>query len=155
MLLNAAGKVWVGRRTDSPGGIEGDWSGWWQMPQGGIDAGEDPAKAALRELHEETSAQSAEIIAEAPEWYHYDFPDEIMARARGGKFRGQTQKWFAVRFTGPDSEIDIAAPPGHEAEFDQWRWAEMEELVGLIIPFKRGVYEQVVAAFSHLASPDT
>lgn len=150
MLLNAQNKVWVGRRLDAPGGPGGDWSGWSQMPQGGIDEGEPPAAAARRELHEETSVTSAEIIAEAPYWFDYDFPPELMNRPISNKFRGQTQKWFAMRFTGPESEIDISAPDGHDAEFDAWRWAAMDELPELIVPFKRDVYVSVVKAFSHL-----
>jgi len=146
--------VWVGRRGDAPNAIGGNQDNWWQMPQGGIDTGEAPDEAALRELHEETSVNSARIIAEAPEWYSYDFPGEVLKTVRGGKFRGQTQKWFAVRFTGTDDEIDIAAPAGHKPEFDQWRWAGMDELVDMIIPFKRDVYKQVVAAFSNIRRSD-
>lgn len=150
MLLNAENKVWVGRRVDTPNNLEGNWTGWSQMPQGGIDAGENPAAAAVRELHEETSIISAEIIAEAPDWLNYDFPPEVMANGIGRKFRGQTQKWFAMRFTGQENEIDISAPAGHTAEFDDWRWSDMQELPDLIIPFKRDVYLKVVAAFAHL-----
>jgi len=150
MLLNQDNKVWVGRRLDAPGNIEGNWTGWSQMPQGGIDAGEDPATAARRELYEETSVTSAEFIEEASEWYAYDFPPEIMNRSIASKFCGQEQRWFAMRFTGHDSEIDISAPDGHSAEFDAWKWVGMNELVDLIIPFKRSVYEKVVKAFAHL-----
>ncbi len=145
MTLNARGDVWVGRRIGSPNqqrdGLPG---GWWQMPQGGIDAGEDPAAAAVRELAEETGMRSVAIIAESPAWYPYDLPPELLGRTWGGKYRGQTQKWFAMRFTGADSEIDIAAKPDHDAEFDQWRWASLDELLTIIVPFKRGVYEQVL-----------
>ncbi len=152
MLLNAQNKVWIGRRVDTPTNLEGDWTGWSQMPQGGIDAGEDPAAAAVRELHEETSVTSAEIIAEAPDWLNYDFPPEIMSKGIRERYRGQTQRWFAMRFTGLESEIDISAPEGHTAEFDDWRWADMNELPDLIIPFKRDVYVQVIRAFAHLTS---
>ena len=106
--------------------------------------------AALRELAEETAVTSAEIIAESSRWYNYDLPEHLIGKSWNGKYRGQTQKWLALRFTGDDSEIDLA-PPGHKQEFDQWRWAHMDELMDLIVPFKRQVYEQVLAEFRHLA----
>jgi putative (di)nucleoside polyphosphate hydrolase len=151
MVLNRDGLVWIGRRPDAPAEPEGPGA-WWQMPQGGIDASEDPAKAALRELEEETGIRSVEIIAESPGWYAYDLPEELRPRAWGGRYRGQTQKWFAVRFTGADEEVALVRT-GHDQEFDQWRWADIGELVGLIVPFKRGVYEQVVRDFAPLARP--
>jgi putative (di)nucleoside polyphosphate hydrolase len=147
MLLNPEGLVWIGRRVDK---FNDEGKGrWWQMPQGGIDKDEDAGKAALRELTEETSITSAELIAEAPRWYNYDLPDHLMGKSWNGKYRGQTQKWFALRFTGDESEINLK-PPGHKPEFDQWRWARMNEVAALIVPFKRQVYEQVIAAFRHL-----
>jgi putative (di)nucleoside polyphosphate hydrolase len=151
VLLNAQGRVFMGRRKSDAGPehVEGEYA--WQMPQGGIDPGEDPYHAALRELYEETNVRSAELLAEAPDWYRYDLPLEVLERSWRGRYRGQTQKWFALRFTGEESEIDIASPAGHKPEFDAWRWERMERLPELIIPFKRGVYEQVVAAFRHLA----
>ena len=149
MLLNRDNLVWIGRRADMPN-PEGDGQ-WWQMPQGGIDKGEDPRHAALRELAEETSVRSATIAAEAPEWYRYDLPEQLIGKSWGGRYRGQTQKWFAARFTGEDSEIDLK-PPGHKQEFDQWRWARMDEMLDLVVPFKRAVYEKVIAAFRHLES---
>jgi putative (di)nucleoside polyphosphate hydrolase len=150
MLLNRQGLVWVGRRFQKQ---NDDGVGhWWQMPQGGIDMGEDPAVAARRELEEETAVRSAEIIAEAPGWYNYDLPEHLIGLSWKGKYRGQTQKWFAMRFTGQDSEINLA-PPGHKQEFDQWRWAKMDEMIDLIVPFKKPVYEQVTAAFRHLGQP--
>ncbi len=150
MLLNAQGLVWIGRRFQKQ---NDDGVGhWWQMPQGGIDAGEEPAIAAMRELEEETAVRSAEIIAEAPDWYNYDLPEHLIGHSWKGKYRGQTQKWFAMRFTGPDSEINLA-PPGHKQEFNQWRWAKMNEMLDLIVPFKKPVYEKVVAAFRHLGQP--
>ena len=150
MLLNKQGLVWIGRRFQKQ---NDDGVGhWWQMPQGGIDAGEDPAVAAARELEEETAVRSAEIIAEAPDWYNYDLPEPLIGLSWKGKYRGQTQKWFAARFTGQDSEINLA-PPGHKQEFDQWRWAKMSEVVDLIVPFKKPVYEKVIAAFRHLGQP--
>ena len=150
MLLNPQGLVWVGRRFQKQ---NDDGVGhWWQMPQGGIDGNEDPAAAALRELEEETAVRSAEIIAEAPGWYNYDLPDQLIGKSWKGKYRGQTQKWFAARFTGQDSEINLA-PPGHKQEFDQWRWVKMHEVIDAIVPFKKPVYEQVIAAFRHLGQP--
>jgi putative (di)nucleoside polyphosphate hydrolase len=150
MLLNPQGLVWVGRRFQKQ---NDDGVGhWWQMPQGGIDGNEDPAAAALRELEEETAVRSAEIIAEAPGWYNYDLPEHLIGQSWKGKYRGQTQKWFAARFTGNDSEINLA-PPGHKQEFDQWRWVRMNEVIDAIIPFKKPVYEQVIAAFRHLGQP--
>jgi putative (di)nucleoside polyphosphate hydrolase len=149
MLLNRQGLVWVGRRFQKQ---NDDGVGhWWQMPQGGIDAGEDTAVAAIRELEEETAVRSAEIIAEAPGWYNYDLPEHLIGLSWKGRYRGQTQKWFAARFTGQDSEINLAQP-GHKQEFDQWRWAKMDEIVDIIVPFKKPVYEQVVKAFRHLGS---
>jgi putative (di)nucleoside polyphosphate hydrolase len=149
MLLNKAGLVWIGRRADKQND-EGTGQ-WWQMPQGGIDKGEDPREAVLRELYEETSVRSAEIIAEAPDWYNYDLPDHLIGKSWNGRYRGQTQKWFALRFTGEESEIDLH-PPGHKQEFDAWRWVRIDEISQLIVPFKRAVYEQVIAAFRHLAA---
>jgi putative (di)nucleoside polyphosphate hydrolase len=152
-LLNRDGLVFVGRRR-SEAGADPVADGYaWQMPQGGIDAGETPHEAAVRELREETGVRSAELLAEAPEWYAYDLPSFVAGRAWRGRYRGQTQRWFAFRFTGPDEEIDIRHPSGGKPEFDAWRWERMDRLPALIIPFKRPVYEKVVAAFRHLAAP--
>ncbi len=150
MLLNPQGLVWIGRRFQKQN-VDGVGH-WWQMPQGGIDANEDPAAAALRELEEETAVRSAEIIAEAPGWYNYDLPEHLIGKSWKGKYRGQSQKWFAARFTGEDSEINLA-PPGHKQEFDQWRWVRMHEVTDAIVPFKKPVYEQVITAFRHLGQP--
>jgi len=151
MVLNRAGQVWIGRRHDAPGEPEGPGA-WWQMPQGGIDEQEDPAKAALRELEEETGIRSVEIIAESPTWYLYDLPEYLRPKAWGGRYRGQKQKWIVMRFSGPDTEIALERP-GHKPEFDAWRWAGIDELVGLIVPFKRAVYEKVVRDFATFVRP--
>jgi putative (di)nucleoside polyphosphate hydrolase len=152
MLLNRDGRVFVGRRRAESGPDQVSEAYAWQMPQGGIDRGEDPYRAALRELYEETNVRSVALLAEAPEWYAYDLPSFVAGRAWKGRYRGQTQKWFAFEFTGDEGEIDIRRPAGgrHRPEFDEWRWEAMERLPELIIPFKRPVYEKVVAAFSGL-----
>ena len=136
-----------------PGEPEGPGA-WWQMPQGGIDDREAPQPAALRELYEETGIVSVRIIAESPAWYSYDLPENLRPKAWGGRYVGQRQKWFAARFTGEEAEIQLQRP-GHTAEFDAWRWARIDELVGLIVPFKRSVYAGVVHEFAHLAAPET
>lgn len=149
MVINRDGLVWVGRRADVPGDAEGRGT-WWQMPQGGIDPGEEPATAARRELFEETAIVSAEQIGETSKWLTYDLPDHLIGVAWGGKYRGQKQKWFAFRFTGDDSEINIVPPKG-EPEFVAWRWAAADDLLDLIVPFKREVYRDVLAEFAPLA----
>jgi putative (di)nucleoside polyphosphate hydrolase len=149
MLLNRDGRVFIGRRIDGPEHVDLEHS--WQMPQGGIDPGEDPWRAALRELREETNIRSVERLGEIAEWLRYDIPRELVGQAWKGKYRGQTQKWYALRFTGPDNEIDVLHPAGgHEPEFFEWRWEPMRNLPDLIIPFKRKVYERVVAEFEYL-----
>ncbi|UUP17507.1 RNA pyrophosphohydrolase [Nitratireductor thuwali] len=153
MVLNDAGDVWAGRRIVEPKGEMDGATMLWQMPQGGIDEGEDPLEAAKRELYEETGMKSVSLLAEAPGWINYDLPEHLIGIALKGKFRGQTQKWFAFRFEGDESEIEINPPPGgHEPEFDAWAWKPMDALPGLIVPFKRRLYEDVVAAFRHLAA---
>ncbi len=144
MLFGPDGRVWVGDRTDTPGNH-------WQMPQGGIDEGESPREAALRELREEIGTGKAEIVAEYPDWLKYDLPPEISRRIWGGRYRGQMQRWFALRFTGRDEDIRLDR---HTREFETWKWEDIERLPDLVIGFKRDIYEKVVAAFRHLARPD-
>ncbi len=150
MVLNREGRAFIGRRIGGPEHVD-DAHGW-QMPQGGIDEGEDPYPAALRELYEETNISSVEKLDEIKEWLYYDIPREIVGQAWQGKYRGQKQKWYALRFVGDDSEIDVAHPAGgHEPEFVEWRWERIENLPDLIIPFKRKVYERVVKEFAKFA----
>lgn len=144
MLLNRDGKVFVGKRIDQT--VEG-----WQMPQGGIDKGESPRQAALRELQEEVGTAKAEIIAEMEDWLTYDLPAHLVGIAFHGKFRGQKQKWFALRFTGTDSDIDLTA---HEPEFSEWKWLTLDALPDVIVPFKRDTYAAVIRAFrKHAGDP--
>jgi putative (di)nucleoside polyphosphate hydrolase len=152
MVINRDGLVWVGCRADAKNEAEGRGE-WWQMPQGGIDDGEDPAAAALRELFEETGIRSVKLIAEHSGWVNYDLPPDLIGKAWRGKYRGQKQKWFAYRFHGDESEINIEPAAGLEAEFVAWRWAPVGELLDLIVPFKRDVYRAVLAEFAPLAFP--
>lgn len=152
-VFNADGRVFVGRRM-----LESDpehtslAQSPWQMPQGGIDRGEAPLDAAWRELFEETSIRSVELITEIEDWIYYDLPDEALGIALKGKYRGQRQRWYAFRFTGEDSEINVVNPGGgaFPAEFDKWRWEALEKLPDLIVPFKRDAYLQVVAGFARI-----
>jgi len=141
MLFNPDGKVFVGKRIDQT--VEG-----WQMPQGGIDKGETPKEAALRELQEEIGTDKAEIIGEMQDWITYDLPAHLVGLAFHGKYRGQRQKWFALRFTGSDADIDLTS---HEPEFSAFQWVDLQALDGLIVPFKREAYKRVIAAFKNLA----
>ncbi|MDE3175638.1 MAG: RNA pyrophosphohydrolase [Pseudomonadota bacterium] len=146
-LVNARGEAFIGRRRGERG------PRGWQMPQGGIDPGEAPLAAAMRELYEETNVRSTRLIAEAPQWLAYDLPEGANKRF-GGRYRGQTQKWFLFRFEGEEAEIDIHHPAEgrHHAEFEDWRWAPLDALPDLVVPFKRAVYAQIVAWFAPLAA---
>jgi putative (di)nucleoside polyphosphate hydrolase len=144
MLLNDQGRIFVGKRVDQT--LEA-----WQMPQGGIDEGEDLHSAVLRELQEEIGTRKVEFLREHPDWLTYDLPPRLVGVALQGKYRGQKQKWFALRFTGRDSDINVAMP---DQEFSDWRWVGVDELLGLIVPFKRDTYAQVVKAFRDLARPN-
>jgi putative (di)nucleoside polyphosphate hydrolase len=149
-VLNRDGRVFIGRRIDGPEHVDAVHA--WQMPQGGVDRGEDPWPAALRELYEETNIRSVEKLGEIDEWLCYDIPRKLVGQAWKGRYRGQRQKWYALRFTGDEREIDIAHPAGgHEPEFVEWRWERMKKLPELIVPFKRPVYERVVKEFAKFA----
>lgn len=150
MVLNRKGLAFIGRRSEGPEHM--DETHCWQMPQGGIDKGEDPWPAALRELYEETNIRSIEKLGEIRDWLTYDLPPDLVGRAWKGRYRGQTQKWYAVRFRGDDSEIDIRHPGGgHDPEFIDWRWEPVANLPDLIVPFKRPVYEIIVTQFARFA----
>jgi putative (di)nucleoside polyphosphate hydrolase len=140
VLLNGNDQVFVAQRLDNPEPA-------WQMPQGGIDKGEEPLAAAWRELYEETGVKSAVLLEETPGWLRYDLPRELVPHIWKGQYRGQKQKWFAFRFNGNDTEIDIN---GEHPEFSAWRWADLKQTPDFIVGFKRPLYEQVVAAFKHL-----
>ena len=148
-LFNRHGLILVARRAGTPN-AEGA-AGGWQLPQGGLDDGEDPREAVLRELEEEVGTRNATLLAEHPEWLGYDLPRELIGPALGGKYRGQTQKWFALRFQGTDAEIRLDLDP--HPEFDAWRWAPLAELPALAVPFKRAIYERLVVDFSRFAEP--
>ena len=136
MVLNRDGLVFIGRRTEGPEHV--DLTHVWQMPQGGIDEGEDPWPAALRELHEETNISSVDKLDEVPDWLAYDLPPEVARQAWKGRYRGQTQKWFAFRFEGSDDEINVTRPGGgkHKSEFSEWRWERLDRAVELIVPYE-------------------
>ena len=141
MLLNQSNHVFVAKRIDMR-------SEAWQMPQGGIDPGETPLEAATRELMEEIGTSKGDIIQESQDWLYYDLPDELVPIIWKGRFRGQKQKWFAMRFTGTDADINIhTAHP----EFSEWKWAPMLSLPDLIVPFKRQIYTDIITEFKNLA----
>jgi putative (di)nucleoside polyphosphate hydrolase len=137
LLVNQHGRIWVGERNDTPGA--------WQMPQGGIEADEDPRAAALRELAEETAVSNVAFLAEAPDWLKYDLPSDLRGGVWRGRWRGQMQKWYAFRHLGDDTEVDVLGVS--DPEFDRWQWVELDELPELIIAFKRPVYAALVEIF--------
>ncbi len=149
-VFNRHGHVFVGQRVGgnellAPCDI-------WQMPQGGIDRGEAPLDAALRELWEETSIKTVSLLAEAPEWIYYDLPVHLVGKAWKGRYRGQKQRWFAFRFEGDETQINISSPgDGHKPEFQKWSWMPLASLPAQVVPFKRAAYEQVVGHFNSLA----
>jgi len=150
MVLNQDGKVWVGKRIQKTNKPTSGNEKFWQMPQGGIDEGEDPQIASLRELYEETGISQVKLLGSTSDWLKYDFPEGV-SRKIAKSFRGQKQMWYAYEFLGDESEIQINPPPdGHKAEFDQWKWVPMKELPDLVVEFKRPVYDQVIAQFSAL-----
>lgn len=140
VLLNQRDQVFVAQRIDNPGPA-------WQMPQGGIDKGEEPLAAAWREMKEEIGTDRARYVGETRDWLQYDLPVELVPQIWKGRYRGQRQKWFAFRFLGQDTDIDIET---EHPEFSSWRWAELEELPGLIVPFKRRLYEDLVSEIAAL-----
>lgn len=144
MLLDRSGRVFTGQRKDTHADA-------WQMPQGGIDKGEAPEEAAFRELEEETGTRNAEILAASRKWLSYDLPLELVPQVWGGRYRGQTQLWFAMRFLGADEDINVAT---EHPEFVAWRWVEMHALPKLIVPFKRPLYDDLVAEFQHLLAAE-
>jgi putative (di)nucleoside polyphosphate hydrolase len=141
-LFNRQGKIWVGQRCDIAEPA-------WQLPQGGIDPDENPLDAAYRELREELGIEHAELLAERNEWLRYDLPPELVGQAWGGHWRGQEQRWFAMRFLGADADIDIQTS---HPEFSDWYWAALEDIPALAAPFKRDVYADVAASFAPFAS---
>ena len=144
MLFNKDGLIFAGQRLDQR--VEA-----WQMPQGGIDENEDPRRAALRELEEEIGTSNVAFLREHPDWLHYDLPEHLIGVALDGRYRGQMQKWFALRFLGEDSEIDLDT---RHKEFSDWKWVTPDELLSLIVLFKRDIYGKVIAAFRDLARPE-
>lgn len=147
VVFNKLGQVFVGQRKP----IKGDkLSHAWQFPQGGIDEGEEPIDAALRELYEETSMRSISILTAAPNWITYDLPQELLGKALKGRYRGQRQKWFAALFEGDEEEIDVLNPADgdHPAEFTDWKWVDLQTVPDLIVPFKQKAYQSIVTAFA-------
>jgi putative (di)nucleoside polyphosphate hydrolase len=143
MVINDQGKVFVARRIDTDADA-------WQMPQGGIDKGEQPQQAALRELEEEIGTAKAHIIGESRDWLHYDLPDHLIGKVWKGKYRGQKQKWFLLRFTGQDSDINIATK---HPEFSAWKWMDLADVPRFIVPFKRDIYTAICSEFAPLVTP--
>lgn len=139
-LFNQQGQVFVAERIDTPDA--------WQMPQGGIDKGEDPTEAAFRELEEEIGTNKASLITRTDDWLYYDLPDHLIGKVWKGKYRGQKQIWYALRFEGSDDDIDIKTK---HPEFSRWKWVELDQIVDLIVPFKRELYQEIVLQFKAIA----
>lgn len=144
VLLNSSGEVFIAQRCDRKEPA-------WQMPQGGMHEGEDPLVAALRELEEEIGTANAEFIAESEGWLHYDFPPEIQSNVWKGRYRGQKQKWFLMRFSGHDKEVNLNT---RNPEFSDWKWTTLQNLPNLIVGFKKNLYRQVIEAFARLVKPE-
>ena len=140
MLINSVNQIFVGQRIDNHGDE-------WQMPQGGIDAGETPIEAGFREMHEEIGTNKAELLCEHPEWLSYNIPEGLANQLWDGKYRGQTQKWLAFRYIGDDADINIAT---EQPEFCEWRWSSVDSLHQLAVPFKRPVYSKIIADFKDI-----
>lgn len=151
VVFNHEGKVWIGHRLITSSHTYVEVSKLWQFPQGGIDEGEEPLDAARRELYEETGMRSVKLIKEAQDWFYYDFPQELIGYVLNNQYRGQMQKWFAFQFIGETSEIVINSPENiNEAEFDQWKWINLEVLPSIVVSFKRHVYMKVVHEFRNI-----
>jgi putative (di)nucleoside polyphosphate hydrolase len=148
-LFNREGLVLIGRRADQPAGESA--VGAWQLPQGGLDPGEDPEEAVLRELSEEVGTRNAAVMGRMPEWLDYDLPAHLVGKALGGRYRGQTQLWFALRFLGTDSEIRLDADK-HQ-EFSDWRWVPLGEVPAIAVTFRRPIYERLAREFAGYAVP--
>lgn len=148
VLINHEGLVWAGKRISKWFGDTSEHL--WQLPQGGIDKGESEEQAAFRELQEETGVTNAEVLAKSTGWLQYDLPEEALGQALKGRYRGQKQKWFAMRYLGEDTEFDISEREGHKAEFSEWRWVRLDDLANTVVPFKRAVYRDIAREFSSL-----
>ncbi|NQX79605.1 MAG: RNA pyrophosphohydrolase [Hyphomicrobiaceae bacterium] len=150
MVINYQGQVWTGLRADTSRSVKG-FDNWWQMPQGGIFLNEDVEAAALRELFEETGIKSVEVLGRTADWLFYDFPTQIRSEVWNGRYIGQKQIWFAVRFTGDESEIDVNPSQGleYQREFVLWKWVAIDEISSKVVTFKRDVYIEVVKQFRH------